>query len=137
MKKTRFVLNKDSKIRWGWLKGMYLYTVIGSGGFGLGIILFPEYMRTAFGWPSQDPIVYGVTGSVYLAFAFMSVFGLKAPLKFVPILMLQLCYKSIWMIGVILPMVIFSSYIVGDLIAIPFKNVISDATFKKAVAADR
>jgi hypothetical protein len=129
---------------------MYLYTIIGAGGFGLGIILFPEFMRTAFGWPNQDPITYGVTGSVYLAFAILSVFGLKAPLKFVPVLVLQLCYKSIWMVGVIAPMVvtgrlpgygilpvaIFTSYIIGDLIAIPFKFVFSDGASKAAVTTD-
>jgi hypothetical protein len=42
---------------------MYTYTIIGAGGFGLGIILFPDFMITAFGWPNQDPIVYGLTGS--------------------------------------------------------------------------
>ena len=142
---------KKNNIRWGWLKGMYLYTIIGAGGFGLGIILFPEFMRATFGWPHQDPITYGVTGSVYMAFAILSVFGLREPLMFVPVLMLQLCYKSIWMIGVIvplvvtgrlpgygaLPVVIFASYILGDLIAIPFKHVLSGKASGKVVPLDR
>jgi hypothetical protein len=116
---------------------MYWYTIVGAGGFGLGIIMIPDTMRSVFGWPSQDPIVYGITGSVYVAFGILSVFGLRSPLKFVPILLLQLCYKSIWFIGVILPMlvsgkfpsygllsvIIFATYIIGDLIAIPFSYV--------------
>jgi hypothetical protein len=116
---------------------MYWYTIIGAGSFGLGIILIPDTMRSIFGWPDQDPIVYGITGSVFLAFGLISVLGLRSPLKFVPILLLQLCYKSIWIVGVILPMlvlgdfpsygilslVIFLTYIVGDLLAIPFSYV--------------
>lgn len=130
-------MSEDINVRWGWLKGMYIYTVVGAGGFGLGIIVIPNIMRSVFGWPSQDPIVLGVTGSVYLAFAILSILGLRSPLKFIPILLLQLCYKLIWFIGVILPVlvtgkfptyallqvVIFATYIIGDLIAIPFSYI--------------
>jgi hypothetical protein len=41
-------------VRWGWLKGMYFYTIIGAGGLGLGIILTPDAVRSFFGWPVQD-----------------------------------------------------------------------------------
>jgi len=55
----------------------------------------------------------------------------------VPVLLLQLSYKVVWLICVILPLlivgkfptyailpvVIFVSYIIGDLIAIPFSYV--------------
>jgi hypothetical protein len=30
------------KIRYGWIKGMYVYTALGAGLSGLGIILMPE-----------------------------------------------------------------------------------------------
>ena len=132
-------MNSDMNIRWGWLKFMYWYTIIGAGGFGLAMVLFPETVRSLFRWPPQDPIVYGVTGSFWMAFGVLSIFGLRSPLKFVPILVMQLCYKSIWFIGVVFPMlvsgtfplyailhvVIMGSYIVGDLIAIPFPYVFS------------
>jgi hypothetical protein len=63
--------------------------------------------------------------------------GLRSPLKFAPVLLLQLCYKVVWFIGVLLPIlfagefqayallyvVIFATYIIGDLIAIPFSYV--------------
>ena len=128
---------EEHKIRYGWLKAMYIYTIVVAGGFGLGIIVMPTHMRTIFNWPTQDPIVYGVTGSVFLSFGLVSILGLKAPLKFVPVLLLQLSYKVVWFIGVvasilftgkfqpyaILHVVIFLSYIIGDLIAIPFSYV--------------
>ena len=130
-------MSQDNKVRWGWLKGMYIYTIVGAGGFGLGIITMPDAIRTIFGWPGQDPIVLGVTGSVYLSFALLSILGLRSPLKFAPVLLLQLSYKVVWFIGVILPIVmtakfpsyailyvvIFATYIIGDLIAIPFSYV--------------
>ena len=132
-------MNKDNGIRWGWLKFMYWYTIVGAGGFGLAIIVAPESMRSLFGWPAQDPIVYGVAGSVWLSFALVSILGLKSPLKFAPVLLLQLTYKSVWFVGVILPLlvsgkfpgygilyvIIMGSYVVGDLIAIPFSRVFS------------
>ena len=62
---------------------------------------------------------------------------MRAPLKFSPVLLLQLSYKVLWLIGVIIPLllagafptyavlfvVIFVTYIVGDLIAIPFPYI--------------
>jgi len=131
-------MSEDINVRWGWLKGMYIYTIIGAGAFGLGIIIMPGVMESIFGWPNQDRILsFGVTGSVYLSFALLSILGLRSPLKFTPILLLQLCYKVVWFIGVVLPIlftgkfqmygllyvVIYASYIVGDLIAIPFSYV--------------
>ncbi len=130
-------MSNDLKIRWGWLKFMYVYTIVGAGGFGLGIIFIPSVMRTVFGWPEQDRILLGVSGGVYLAFALLSLLGLRSPLKFSPILMLQLSYKVVWFIGIIIPLliagnfpthgillvVIFATYVIGDLIAIPFSYI--------------
>lgn len=134
-------MKNEVNIRWGWLKFMYWYTIAGAGGFGLAIVLLPETVRSFFGWPQQDPIVYGVTASVWTAFGILSIFGLKAPLKFLPVLLMQLCYKSIWFIGVVFPLlisgnlpsyailhvIIMGSYVIGDLIAIPFSYLFSEA----------
>lgn len=27
-------MSQELKVRWGWLKGMYIYTIIGAGGLG-------------------------------------------------------------------------------------------------------
>ena len=138
-------MSKDINVRWGWLKAMYIYTIVGAGGFGLGIIVIPNFMRSIFSWPGQDPVVFGVTGSVYLSFGLLSILGLRAPLKFAPVLLLQLSYKVVWFIGVIIPIlaagkfqtyailhvVIFATYIIGDLIAIPFSYL-----FSKVASAD-
>jgi len=118
---------------------MYVYTIVGAGGFGLGIVIMPELIKATFRWPGGDPIPLGIVGSVYVAFGLLSVLGLRDPLKFAPVLLLQLCYKSVWFVGVVLPLVIrgrfpdhglliaaiFATYIIGDLIAIPFPYLLA------------
>ena len=135
-------MSNRSDIRWGWLKFMYWYTIVGAGGFGLGMIIMPKIMCSIFAWPTGDPIIFGIAGSVYLSFGLLSILGLKSPIKFVPILMLQLSYKVVWFVGVILPLlvsgkfpmfailhvIIFASYMIGDLIAIPFSYVFAKQT---------
>lgn len=135
-------MKKEPVVRWGWLKFMYIYTILVAGGFGLGIIFFPNIAMTLFRWPIEEPIAMGIVGSAYVAFGILSIFGLRSPLKFTPILLLQLCYKTVWFLGVILPLLvssrfpnyaivitaIFASFIVGDLIAIPFPYIFSKQT---------
>ena len=130
-------MTKDTKIRWGWIKGMYIYTIVVAGLFGLGMIVAPEMIKSKFTWPVEEPVAFGIIGSIYVACGLLSILGLRSPLKFTPILFLQLCYKTIWFIGVVFPLwatghfpsyaiptvIIFATFIVGDLIAIPFSYV--------------
>ncbi len=133
---------KDINVRWGWLRFMYIFTIVVAGGFGLGVIFIPNVIASMYRMPKQDPIIFGIVGSVYVAFGILSILGLRSPLKFVPILLLQLCYKVIWFIGIILPLlfvesfqmyeipfiIIFAIFIIGDLIAIPFSYVFAKQT---------
>lgn len=126
---------------------MYLYTILGAGACGLGIVLAPDLAKAMFRWPGHEPIAFGIVGSVYVAFAVLSVLGLRDPLRFAPVLLLQLCYKSVWLIAVVLPLlikgrfpgyglltaVIFATYIIGDLIAIPFPYLLAPASATDAV----
>jgi hypothetical protein len=34
-------MSKEIKIRWGWLTGMYVYTIVVAGFLGVGIIVLP------------------------------------------------------------------------------------------------
>ena len=135
-------MNDEMRVRWGWLKAMYIYTLVGAGEFGLGMVLVPQVSQTLFSWPVEEPIAFRTVGSIYVAFGLLSILGLWAPLKFLPVLLLQLCYKMVWFIAVFLPLaltthvpdygrilaLIFASYIVGDLIAIPFAHLIATGT---------
>jgi hypothetical protein len=123
------------------MRFMCFYTILGAGGFGLAIVITPGRIGETLGWPGGDPIALGVMGSVYVAFGVLSVLGLRDPLKFAPVLLLQLCYKSVWFAGVVLPLAvrgrfpdyglltaaIFATYIIGDLTAIPFPYLFARA----------
>ena len=135
----KYIMSGHTEIRWGWLKFMYIYTVAIAGVCGIGMIVVPNTARSILMLPDQEPVAFGIVGSVYLAFGLLSLLGLRAPLKFVPVLLLQLCYKSIWFVGVVLPLclkgelplyampfaILFATYVIGDLIAIPFACVLS------------
>ena len=128
---------KDYKVRWSWLKFMYIYTFVEAGGFGLGMVFVPDVIISMFKFPGQDPIVFGAFGCMLISSGILGLLGLRAPLKFVPLLLFQLFYKSIWFVAVLIPflfvneiqlyvvvfIVIFASYIIGDLIAIPFSYI--------------
>ncbi|HEM61440.1 MAG TPA: hypothetical protein ENO24_04040 [Chloroflexi bacterium] len=127
-------MSDDGKVRYGWLRLMYVWTIVGAGGVGLIHLFAPGLLESLMGFPAQDPFLRGITGSVYVAFLILSVLGLRSPLKFVPVLFLQLCYKVIWFILIFLPRLVggqlpvhalmlalvFATYVIGDLIAIPF-----------------
>jgi len=138
-------------IRQGWLRFMYLYTIVGAGALGLGIVIMPEAVKAMLRWPADEPIALGIVGSVYVAFGVLSVLGLRDPVKFAPVLLLQLCYKSVWFVALVLPLLIrgrfpdyglvtaavFATYIVGDLIAIPFPYLLARASGSDQGAASR
>jgi len=123
----------------GKLKLMYFYTLIGAGGFGLGILFKPDFVQSMLSMPDQDSVTFGITGAVYLGSGLLSILGLISPLKYSPVLFLQLLYKSIWLAGVIVPMflkgqfplyavlitIIFLTYIIGDLITLPYGYLFS------------
>jgi len=132
-------MENNSSIRWGWLRAMYLYTIFGAGGFGLAVLFFPSKIQSLLRFPPQDPVTLGLYGSVALASGLVAILALRSPLKFVPLLLLQLVYKPIWLIVVAIPLFIkgqfplyvvfisavFITYIIGNLIAIPFSFLFS------------
>ena len=134
----------EATIRWKWLNGMYVYTAVGAGSLGVAMLLAPQLVVAYLQMPIQDPMVFGIVGSAYLAFAMAAILGLRFPLRCVPVLMLQLIYKSVWLVAVFLPTLISGtpaayawvlaaislSYVVGDCIAIPFRQLLAQESMK-------
>ena len=60
-------MDSSFHVRRGWLKAMYLYTLIGAGGTGFGMVFFPDVMQSTLGLPAQDPVVFKLYGSVLLS----------------------------------------------------------------------
>ena len=104
---------------------------------GLVMLLAPDLFMDLMQFPAQDPIIYGVAASIWLAFGVISVLALRNPEKFVPVLLFQLTYKCIWFIGVILPtaiaaplqihaifmVIVFAGFVIGDIIVIPWNTI--------------
>lgn len=132
-------VSKDTA-RLKWLRAMYVANIVIALPLGLGVLLAPEGMRGVMGVTGGEPIFYGMAaGAVPLAFGLVGLLGLRFPLTLSPVLALQALYKSLFLIGVILPLfvigqlptfavslsVLFVLFIVGDLIAVPFSHLLS------------
>jgi hypothetical protein len=50
-----------------------------------------------------DPM-HGIAVSFWAALSALSILGIRYPLKMVPLLILQLCYKSVWVLAVGFPL---------------------------------
>lgn len=121
-----------------WLRMMYAGTIVVAGSCGLGILTSPQATAAFLGLPTQEPIAFGMLGSVFVAFAILSALGLRAPLKFAPVLLMQLCYKSIWLVSTVFPAMVRGQYpagavvtaiaflliVIGDLVAVPFADLL-------------
>ena len=132
-------MDEGMRIRWRWLKAMYIYTTIGAGGIGLAMFVIPQAVLSVLRIPLQNLTTFDLFGSFLLGIGLISILALRSPLKFVPLLLLQLVYKTIWLAVVAIPFylkgpvpfyiwvlsVIWVTYIIGDLIAIPFSYVFS------------
>ena len=131
-------------IRYFWIKLLYSCTAT----LGLlvgGIMIFaPEKLARKvvgipFIAPDQDPIFFGALGGIWFTIGILCLFGLRAPLKFLPIFMIQLIYKTFWFLCVFFPLYFrgeFPDYgwasVVGNLLwmildlkAIPWRYVLS------------
>lgn len=131
----------EGQVRFGWLKAMYVANVALSLPLGTSVLIAPELMRGLLGVPAGDPVNYVIaTGAIPLAFGLAGVAGLRAPLRFSPVLGLQLVYKTLFLIGGVLPMaltgpmpgyvtpviVIFVFFAIGNGIAVPFRYLLSE-----------
>jgi len=98
----------------------------------LGADVWPAILRHQGAW---DP-VKGVAFSFWAALSALSVLGLRYPLKMLPLLLLQLFYKLVWLTAVALPMWstlrstdLTHAMVIGvvvDLIGIPWPYVLTD-----------
>jgi hypothetical protein len=139
---TREQDRKD--FRFGWIRLLYVCTALMGISTGLIILLAPpRFARNIIGipytLPPQDRVVFGLIGSFWLSIGIMAVLGLRAPLRFLPIFLIQLVYKSFWFICVFAPLVISGDFPIHgwamacinalwmamDLKAIPFAYLLS------------
>ena len=125
--------NIDLKLK---LKIMYILTIVLAGGIGLMMLISPSFAMTLFSQPAQDLYLYGVAAAIWTTFGLLAILGLRDPIKYMPILLLQFIYKLIWIFAVFLPnvvvgglrfdtitpLLVFILFIVGDFLTLPFKD---------------
>jgi hypothetical protein len=110
---------------------LYLMRVLYLGNFVLlGRDVWPVLIKHEGAW---DP-VRGAAFSFWAALSALSGLGIRYPLKMLPLLLLQLLYKSIWLIAVYVPLTsagqstdltkVMAIGVVVDLIVIPWPYVL-------------
>lgn len=131
-------------IQFFWIRLLYVCTAFLGISSGLIILLAPQrFARNIIGvpytLPVQDRVLFGLIGSFWLAMGIMAVLGLRAPLRFLPIFMVQLIYKTCWYVFVFFPLIatgefpaygwataaINALWMAMDLKAIPFAYMLS------------
>ena len=98
----------------GWIRLLYALTAFMGLTTGLIILLAPQrFARNIIGipytLPAQDRVVFGLVGGFWFAMGVLALLGLRAPLRFLPIFLVQLIYKTSWYLFVFLPL-----FIAGD-----------------------
>ena len=120
------------------LKCMFIYTAITTIPFGLSIILMPGLWFNLTDLTTQNQYIFGIVGSVWLAFGISSILGFRNPMKFIAILLLQLIYKVVWIFMIFIPqlfitgpsiisfllLITFLTFIIPDIFIIPWNNMV-------------
>ena len=82
---------------------LYVILIFAVGAVGIVLLVAPSAALSFMGFPAQEPMLSGVVYSMWLALAILSIGGLRSPLKYAPVLLMALTYKSVWLLAVILP----------------------------------
>ena len=121
------------------LKLQFWHTALEVIPLGLLIILFPKQAAKAMHLEEQDQTVFGICGAVWLAFGLLATRGIRDPLKWSPLLVLQFTYKVIWftmVLGLMAArgefelerakgfMLGFAPFVAADIIAVPWKYLL-------------
>lgn len=83
-----------STLRLSLMRGLYLLTFVGLSHEAWSTLLFPA---------EQLDTLTGVTYSFWASYATLMVIGVRYPIKMLPLILLQLFYKSAWLAGVYWP----------------------------------
>lgn len=89
------------------LRLMYIANVLVAGWIGISSLFLPKTaVSTVFtnAYPYSDYI--RLIGALWLSIAVLSVLGIWKPITFSPVLVLQLIYKSMWLLVVALPAIL-------------------------------
>ena len=117
-----------STLRLYLLRFVYLFSAV-----VVGIGAWPEVVRHS---ATPGDFMSGIAFSIYVAFSALMLLGVFVPLKMLPLVLLQLLYKLIWIVGIGIPewrsghfdavartLEFFAAIVVLDVIALPWGYV--------------
>ncbi len=86
------------------LKIIYVANIIVAGWISITSIFNPDKSAiTVFQNTYQSTEVIRLVGCLWFSIAILSILGLWRPISFSPILLVQLIYKGVWILVVVLP----------------------------------
>lgn len=118
-----------------WMRVMYGVAVLGAGVVGLVVLLAPRAAeRYVFAGSAAVTPYLRILGALWLALGAVAALGLSDPLTFSPVLLVQLAYKSLWLLAVAVPALLagnreaglvymsglFTAWVAALLFAVPF-----------------
>ncbi len=102
------------EIRFGWIRLLYACTATLGITVGSSMLIMPDFSRRIVGFPFrlpvEDPIIYGALGGIWTTIGILCLFGLRSPLKFLPIFAIQFVYKLNWFIFVFFPLILVGEF---------------------------
>ncbi len=119
---------------------MYITNIVLAGGLGLACLIAPSAVASFFGVPQEGGLwAAGYAYSYMVGLGIFGLLGLRSPMKFSGILLLQATGKIIWIIAIALPgivggtlqpftgviAVMFAFWAFGDLLAVPFHHFLA------------
>ena len=119
------------------LRFMFVVNIVVALGLGSALLILPIQMYTFVGNTSQE-VIWSTYGSSYMvAIGLLAIAGLRSPLKFSYILVVQAIAKSAWLLAVIVPALVagplpsyaillgasFIPIIIGDVIVVPWRHL--------------
>ena len=119
---------------------MYGANLVVSLPLGASVLVAPHVMRGVLRIPTGDPVSFLITsGAIPLALGLAGAAGLRAPIRFSPVLAVQLIYKVLFLVAGALPiilseglpryaipiLVIFVFFAIGNGIALPYHYLLS------------
>lgn len=124
------------------LRIMYGAAVIGAGAVGAMTLFAPVAAeRYIFADATEVDIFLRVLGAVWLATGVVAIGGLADPLRYLPVLLIQLLYKTAWLVlaafpalasgsssrGLVFLTVLFIVWVLALILVIPFRVLLPSA----------
>ncbi len=119
-----------------WMRVMYAVAIVGAGAVGLTTLFAPRLAsQYIFAGGTEVDVYLRILGALWLALGVASVFGLAQPLKFSVVFLIQLTYKTAWLVVAALPALasgnrevglifltaLFAAWVVALLFVAPFR----------------